>query len=115
MKLWQLVSIVNGDRGLVSRVAKSHLSWSRYELFMREFSDLVDAQNREVLDSLVETDFANAVLGSMKKNLYLSSDNWLRSWQAYPTDQTISMLDSFSRYGADVVEDVCESGSVKVN
>lgn len=63
---------------------------------------------------LVDTAFAIAVLEGVRRNLYLSSDDWLRSNQSAPDDQAISILDSFKRYGADVVEDVLEKGSMNV-
>lgn len=114
MKFWQLVSIVRDDADLIARVASTNPAWKEYKSLVIEFPVLVRAQNRAVLDALVDTDFVIAVLGLMRRNLYLSSDNWLRSWQLETTDQIVSILDSFVRYGADVVEAVCESGAVKI-
>lgn len=114
MKFWQLVSITSDEVDLTTRVASANSAWNGYELLANEFPVLVKAQNRAALDTLVDTDFVVAVLGGMRRNLYLSSDNWLRSWQLDPADQVISVLDSVARYGADVVEAVCERGAVEV-
>lgn len=114
MKFWQLTSIASDNPGLISRVALTRTTWKRYELLASNFSNLVKAQDRAMLDSIVDTDFVIAVLGEIQKNLYLSSDNWLRSWQLDPDDQVVSILDAFIRYGPDIVEDVFERGSVEV-
>lgn len=114
MKFWQLDSIARVDAGLISRVASTRPIWKRYELLASNFSSLVDAQDRAALDSMVDTDFVVAVLGKLRRNLYLSSDNWLRSWPLNPGDQVLSVLDAYKRYGADAVEDAFEFGSVEV-
>lgn len=114
MKFWQLVSIAGDDMGLISRVASTHPAWKRYELLAIDFSALVKSQDRAALDTLVDTDFVVAVLGGMRRDLYLSSDNWLRSWQLGPADQALSVLDSVNRYGADLVEAVFERGAMEV-
>lgn len=114
VKFWQLVSITSDEAELIARVASDSPVWKEYELLARDFSVLVKAQDRAALDTPVDADFVVAVLGGMKKNLYLSSDNWLRSWQLDPTDQVVSVLDSIARYGADMVEAVCERGAVEV-
>lgn len=115
MKFWQLVSITSDEADLITRVASTRPAWKGYELLVSEFPVLVKAQNRAALDALVDTDFVVAVLGGMRKNLYISPDNWLRSWQLDPADQVVSVLDSVNRYGADVVEAVCERGAVEVH
>ncbi len=114
MKFWQLVSIASEERDLISRVASIQPAWKKYELLEINFAALVDAQDRAALDSLVDDDFVVAVIGEMQRNLYLSSDSWLRSWRLDETDQTVSVLDSITRYGADVVEAVCERGAVEI-
>jgi hypothetical protein len=114
MKFWQLVSIAVREPGLISHVASTRPSWKRYELLASDFSNLVRTQDRAALDSFVDTDFAVAVLDGVRMSLYLSADGWLRKAQLDSTDRTLSVLDSFKRYGADIVEDVCEKGSAKV-
>ena len=114
MKFWQLVSITSDEADLIARIALVCPVWKKYELLARNFPASVKSQDRAALDTSVDTDFVIEVLGGMKKRLYLSSDNWLRSWQLDPTDQIMSVLDSVTRYGADVVEAVCERGAVEV-
>ena len=115
MKLWQLVSIARIDAGLISRIASTHAAWKKYELFVSNFSNLVDVQDRVALDSIVDTDFVAAVLGKLRRDLYLTSDNRLRSRQLNPDDQAVSVLDAYKRYGADAVEDTFEYGSIDVS
>lgn len=119
MKFWQLSSIARAaGKGsgsqLISRVASTKPVWKRYEWLVRNLSSLVDLQDREALDSIVDTDFVIAVLTEIRQNLYLSSDNWLRTWQLEADDRVVSFLDAFTLYGADAVEEVFEKGSVCV-
>jgi hypothetical protein len=115
MKFWQLMSIAREeDRDLVRCVASTCPRWKKYELLAVNFPALVDAQDRIALDSLVDSDFVAAVLGKVRKNLYLSSDNWLRSWPLNVSDQVLSVLEAVTRYGGDVVEEIFEFGSMKV-
>lgn len=114
MKFWQLASITSDDSGLITRIASTRPIWKQYESLSINFSGLVKAQDRAALDSIVATDFVVAVLGEAQKNLYLSSDNWLRSWQLNSTDQTVPVLEAFKRYGADVIEVACERGATQI-
>lgn len=118
MKFWQLLSIAREEKNgheLILRIASTRPNWKRYEWLVGNFSSLVDAQDRDALDSIVDTDFVVAVLGEIRQNLYLSSDNWLRSWQFNPEDQVISVLDAFTRYGTDAVDEAFEKGSICVD
>lgn len=114
MKFWQLASITSDDVGVITRVASTRPIWKQYESLSSNFSSLVKAQDRVALDSMVTTDFAVAVLGEIQRNFYLSSDNWLRSWQLDTTDQALPILEAFKRYGADIVEFVCERGATQI-
>ena len=114
MKIWQLSSITNGNLELIIRIASTAHAWKQYESLYSNYSYLVDVQDRVALDSIVSTDFVIVVLGEVRQNLYLSSDGWLRSRPSDSTDQALSMLYAFKKYGADTVEDVCEKGSAHV-
>jgi hypothetical protein len=110
--LWQLFSVARIDAGLIGRVAASRPSWKLYELAAENFDGLVQTQNRAVLDAIVEHEFVVAVLGQLQSNLYLSSNGWLRSRRSDVSDQEISVLEAYERYGGTVVEEVYEKGPV---
>jgi hypothetical protein len=114
VKFWQLVSIVSNEEDLIFRVASTSSMWKRYEELARNFSTFVKVQDRAMLDTIVDPNFVVAVLCRLRKNLYMSSDNWLRSWKLDTTDKSISILDSFNLYGADIVEAVCERGAAEI-
>lgn len=114
MKFWQLISIVRTDKDLIFRVASTHAGWKKYASQTKNFSKLVATQDRAVLDSIIEKEFVIAVLKSIDKKLYLTSDGWLRSYQEDSADQAISILDSFLQYGGDKVEGVLERGAVTI-
>jgi len=114
VKFWQLVSITNDDMRLISHVASLRPNWEKYILLVRDFDQLVQSQDRAALDSIVDADFSAAVLTNVKRDLYLSSDDWLRSWRFDHNDQLITILEAVTSYGADIVEDVYEKGSHKV-
>jgi hypothetical protein len=75
---------------------------------------LVNTQSRAELDSLVDYEFALAVLRELPEPLYLSSDHWLRARRHEHTDHPLSMSEAFERYGGEVIEDVLEKGSKNV-
>lgn len=115
MKFWQLVSIARDDANLIARVASTRPAWESFRLLSIRFSELVIAQDRVALDSVVDTEFAVAVLAEIRQPLYLSSDNWLRSWRLHSDDQELRAVEAFNRYGADVVEATFEKGALKVD
>jgi len=114
MKFWQLSSIADSEGDLILRIAASCPLWKKYECLFSNIVELVETQNREILDSIVDNDFVIAVLEKVERNLYLSADNWLRSWKFHIADKEISILDSYKFFGGEVVENVIEHGSVKV-
>ncbi|MDB5432345.1 MAG: hypothetical protein JWP35_3461 [Caulobacter sp.] len=114
IRLWQLTSIARGGGDLLSRIAESREDWRKYVELMRDYSGLVARQDRASLDTIVDIDFAEAVLGQVDQHLFLSPDRWLRSHHAGHRDETLSMLEAFRRYGGEVVEDALEYGSVRV-
>jgi hypothetical protein len=115
MKFWQLISITRDEKNLVLEVAASNQAWARYEALARNFSTLTKSGSRTELDTLVDTDFIVAVSGASQRKLFLSSDQWLRSWRKDSKDQAISLINSLERFGADIVEDALERGAVKIS
>lgn len=114
MKFWQLASITREERDLIIRIAESSFLWKKYENLYKKISDLIRTQNREILDSIIDDDFVVMVLEKFRRNLYLSPNNCLQSYKSDPSDKEFSILDSYKRYGGDVVEDVLEYGTVHV-
>lgn len=87
MKFWQLVAITRNDfPDLITRLSNTNILW---ENFANNFSDYVRKSDRLALDSIVKTEFLVALLDQTKTSLYLSSDNWLRSWKFVSTDSEV--------------------------
>jgi hypothetical protein len=87
MKFWQLVAITRNDfPDLITRLSNTNILW---ENFANNFSDYVRRSDRLALDSIVKTEFLVALLDQTKTSLYLSSDNWLRSWKFVSTDSEV--------------------------
>ena len=76
---------------------------------------IVAAQDRVILDSKVEHEFAVAVLAQLRSSLYLGADGRLRSRRYDQTDQELSVLEAYERYGGEAVEDAYEYGSVNTS
>lgn len=116
MKLWQLSSIAREERetDLITQKASSRAKWKKYVDIMRNYDDFVMKQDRGVLDMIVDNDFVEAVLGAMRVKLYLSSDDWLRPMRKEASDQELSVLESYKRYGANAVEESFEYGTIYV-
>lgn len=101
---------------ILTRVAATRPEWARFGLIYEKnrFAALVTAQNRAVLDSLVDHDFALAALKRVRQYLYLSSEHQLRVSAMSKDDVELSVAEAFVRYGGEVVEDVLEHGSRNV-
>lgn len=114
MKLWQLMSVLEGDAATATSIARVHAEWRPIGEWIENFGDLVRRQDRAKLDYVLHDAFVQACLDSVERSLFVSSDNWLRSWRFSPEDEEVSMRSAFDRYGGDLVEDVLEKGSAQV-
>jgi hypothetical protein len=120
MKLWQLDSILQGNRSLPATVAASNKEWHYLTAWfnemdkMDEIREKVSSENKNILDSYLPSEFVIAVLNEVDQYYFLSNDGWLRSWCMNPDDKKISFVDCFKKYGGEILEDVGEKGSFHV-
>lgn len=110
MKFWQLVSVTSQQ--LVLQKASEDSSWKDYESLARDFRQIVNEQDRQKLDLILADGFVATVLVEADRFCYLGAENQLRSWRFSTEDKELSFLDVFQRYGGDILEEVCEKGSV---
>lgn len=113
MKFWQLASITREQPGLLSKVASQREAWKRYGENATNFDLLVNEQDRQILDEMVDPEFAAAVLSDVRISLYIGGGRL----GAGPLDSArkISALEAVSRFGGDAVEDALEYGSVAID
>lgn len=112
MKFWQLLNIA-GEK-LIAEKAGSNALWAHYAIWINDLSEIVNNQDREKLDSILDTTFVHSVLAGLQQSCYLGGDGTLRSWLFTPEDKSMSFLAVFNLYGGDILESVCEKGSVKL-
>lgn len=113
MKFWELSSIVRDD-ALLQSVAKQRPAWAELGKLYAQLGQLVQRQDRAVLDGAVSDDFVVAVLGSSPGKCWRSSDGWLRSFPASPGDEALTLVEAYRQYGGSMLESAFERGAVKV-
>lgn len=114
MKFWQLMSIVRGDHERILKVADGHPEWQQFVSWSQSESALVNQQDREKLDFVLPEEFVVACLSGMKEACFLSEDGWLRSREFDKTDQAMTFVSVYKKFGGAILEEVLESGSVHV-
>lgn len=113
MKLWELDSILQGDRVLPAAVASTNNCWRHLECLFIEMNAL-RTEGNAILYSELPAEFVEAVLNKVELFCYLSRDGWLRSRRYDAADEPMLFVDCFKKYGGSVLEEVGEKGSVCV-
>jgi hypothetical protein len=115
MKFWQLSSACRSEPELIDSVLRDETRWRSWADKFSRMNELVDVQDRSILDAELPDDLVRLVLSKLPTTFYLSSDGWLRSWAFNPHDKRLSALEAFDSYGGEVIEDVLEKGSYRVS
>lgn len=116
MKFWELMSVVHPNVKIVYTVASTSQEWQFILDWLNRYDILVDIQDRAKLDYELPNQFTREVLKLCDRLYYLSEDRiWLRSWLASSTDQTLTALDTFDRYGGQAMDEAIEYGSFRVD
>lgn len=114
MKLWQMDSILQGNRSLPATVAASNEAWHYLKSLFDEMHELRKKGNRDILDADLPSEFVIAVLNEVDQYCFLSSDGWLRSRRIDLNDKKLSFVECFKKYGGEILEDVGEKGAFQV-
>ncbi len=113
MKVWQLFSLARGQDDLIERTASEKAAWRPYLEIAQTFGTRVAQQRGDILDTVVDKEFAQAVTRQLSRKLYLSG-NQLCSRRRGLLDRTLTIHEAVQRFGGDAVEDAFEYGSVVV-
>lgn len=117
MKFWELISICrhDGQPGLVPTTAVEREEWRRFGDWCRPWRQLVDTQSRTELDFELPKEFTHLVLGEVRLTYYDSQDGHLRAGRMWRSDEAISALEAYARYGGAVIEETLEKGAVRTH
>ena len=113
MKFWELVSVCRAEPQLLQRLSASP-AWADYLAWSADFDRLVQTQDRSKLDTQLPDEACRHVLAGSTATYYLSG-GYLRVARRDPSDQTMSSVDVFDRYGGSALEDVNEAGLTQVS
>ena len=114
MKHWQL-DLVVGNRNLLIEVSFQRSEWAMVGQWYSDYNRIVNIQDRSKLDYLLPKDYVEAVLSSVPNVCYISKDGlWIRSRCHDQSDKVISFLDAYRRFGATVLEEICEYSVVGI-
>jgi hypothetical protein len=115
MKFWQLSSVCRSQPELIDTVVRPETRWRKWAEDFARVDELVQAQDRSILDAELPDELVRLVLSKLLICFYLSSDGWLRSWAFDPLAKPISALEAFVAYGGEAIEDALEKGSCRVS
>jgi hypothetical protein len=110
MKLWQLVTITEGNLHRLAALAETQQEWRGIAPLFNRFDVLVETQDRAALDAELPASFLRQALAESTKCLFNSKDGWLRSWRCLPRDESLSLLDSLDRFGENAVFTAVDTG-----
>jgi hypothetical protein len=117
MKYWQLMSVMRANKQckeLINIVASAQVEWQFVAEWLAQDAILVNTQDRAKLDYELPDAFVRAALEKSDLKFYLSEDGWLRSWKMSPSDELMTAVNAFNRYGGEKLEDAYEKASVKI-
>lgn len=117
MKFWHLMYVCRraGQLDLPATKATGREEWRQFAEWWRHYDDLVDAQDRDKLDFELPDDYVRGVLHEVELPLYESQDGvWLRHPRFAPTDQELSALEAYIRYGSEAIDEALEKGVAQI-
>ena len=113
MKIWQLHSISSGNKSLLIRTAEGNREWANIGKWYHEFDEIVDKQERSILDTILPEDYVLAVLEKIQTRCYKSADGWVRLKPLdKKVDTAITVSQIYKEFGGDQLEEIFEYGSV---
>ncbi len=111
MKFWELLSVLRFLRISLSTVDLDE-RWNKYKKWDKNLREIVDRQDRSILDSVVPDELCQILFSCSEKNLYFSK-GYLRMRPVHGPDTSISVLEAYKLYGGEKVQDAIEKGLVK--
>jgi hypothetical protein len=111
MKFCQLLSVSDSPR--LADAASSDPDWAVYGKWVDDLTDICHAQDRAKLDHTLPNGFVRKVLTGSSQRVFYSSGQ-LRSYRFGPSDEQLSLVEAFDRFGGTALEEAFEKGSVSV-
>ena len=112
MKYWQLSSLLRENRYSMVVASRTRAEWKHFERWVNREIELIDAQDREKLDSELPDDFVRAVLSSVEMPFRVDREGWVRLASRSDTKyECMTALEAFDQFGGEVLEDALEKGS----
>ena len=119
MKFWELVSAFRSEKDILSEVLQNP-QWEMYYKYFLNLESIITKQDRLILDKTVPFDLAYEICWKSKLRFYLSykeSPQIIYHLKQDPQEdfQQIFASDILIRYGGNVIEEILEYGSAKVD
>ena len=108
MKFWQLIDVFRDEKYILEKLF-SNAKWRRYLEYYNNIPDLIQKQNREILDMHVDDELLKEICLESKKVLYYSSSkNSLYNYQSGFSEKQIPIRDAILLFNHDTIEEVFE-------
>ncbi|MCR9119026.1 MAG: hypothetical protein NXI22_19010 [bacterium] len=114
MKLWELVSAFRSEPSVLESVLSGH-GFAEFGINYAMFDQLVNEQNRDILDAVVPNALVHAVACRCSQKFSLGADDVLRLADNANGGKILSALEVVKRFGGAVIEEVLEYGSSRVD
>lgn len=112
MKFWQLISVCE-ELEIKLDLVNLDKKWKKIVDWYKSFDDIVDKQDRSILDCIVPSDLCLDIFSNSKKVYYLS-EGFLRKKPLSSLDKRLSVIDIFNQFGGAVLEEMLETGLVEI-
>ena len=60
---------------------------------------------------MLPDEYVRSVLSDLPFRYYVGEGRWLRKGRVAPTDEELSALEAYARYGGDAIEEAMEKGT----
>jgi hypothetical protein len=115
MKLWQLDSVLGGNRTLPQKLASSRTEWKPLGELFAKVGELRKTGDWNTLSQPLPHDFVRQVLVASGLKCYVSRGGLLLSRSTSHEQVPMPAEQVFEKYGGDVLEAVYERGAVDVS
>lgn len=108
---WQLVSVFDSEPLILEQLLEEP-EWAGYLKWFRDFNRHVDSQNRVVLDAILPEKLVVRAMEICRLRFRVHLGHLSKCIDQ--TEDSISAVDAFHRYGLNALEEVLEYGSFSV-
>ena len=112
MKFWELVSIMRTQPADLENILHNE-QWSLYREWLANWSQIVDKQDRQILDAMVPEELARAAMTHLRDRFQVRNGYLHGCSKSFVPSDSISALEAYINFGGTTIETTLEKGIAK--